>query len=694
MIRDVPAVPPELTPLLEALLPLAFEDDWHPVQSLAAAPDLPEDWWVQLQPHLEASGKRPSPAVFAALREAWQVRWPRRYRAAGLTRGQTLLADGQVLRGVTVLLEIGEVESARRGVEQWMNERIRAGESRQLLEVMTTLPAAAVDVRVRAAAASVRIAGEDQADAALVRAELNAAYLAGERDARFLYCLAHACQFDAEYERALALLDEALNRPDPHGDLVQLLQLKGAVLGYLGRLQDQTATARQLIQAARTAGDVYFEAMGAVTLGYALEDLGDFAAAEREYRHAARLMRQLNQGPQLATLLNNWAQSLAAAHRPHEALQRLDQALSLPGLQVRHHGWVGASRAMVLHQLGRRAEALPAAQRAAALLREAHLPGDEVWVRCLEAQEAALAGDLPAARAALQVAADLTVPGGRDEALLTFSQVVVAHCAGDTSGVQALLGGLDDAALFPWDAARAQLYRLDLARATGGMLDDTELDAALTAAGGDGPLRTDSPALRDTLGWLAAQPGWSTRIGALTGTEPTPVGIPLHLDLLGPLVLTGPAGDLRFRLWRSLELLAVLILHGPQTRAQLLAHLWDGEVDARTLDLFKKTLRSARDALGPLLPEGADPVVSSGGRYALSEQFTLTLSWRPPGFPAPGVRQTGPVTVRGAFADGARGPWADEVRLDAHEALLRDLEARHTSGDHSVGAALETARYL
>lgn len=50
-------------------------------------------------------------------------------------------------------------------------------------------------------------------------------------------------------------------------DGVQLPQLRGAVLGFMGRLANQAATARALIDAARDAGDVYFEALGAVTLG-------------------------------------------------------------------------------------------------------------------------------------------------------------------------------------------------------------------------------------------------------------------------------------------------------------------------------------------------------------------------------------------------------------------------------------------
>nr|WP_158590239.1 hypothetical protein [Deinococcus sp. RM] len=48
---------------------------------------------------------------------------------------------------------------------------------------------------------------------------------------------------------------------------MQLPQLRGAVLGFMGRLANQAATARALIDAARDAGDVYFEALGAVTLG-------------------------------------------------------------------------------------------------------------------------------------------------------------------------------------------------------------------------------------------------------------------------------------------------------------------------------------------------------------------------------------------------------------------------------------------
>ncbi|MGM9319317.1 hypothetical protein [Deinococcus aquaticus] len=686
----------DLDGLLEALLPLAFSEAWHPVRSLTDAPDLPDNWWEAVRPLLTAEaggGGTLSPEGRASLHAAWQVRWPRQYRALARAHGEALLAGGAVAEGAQLLVDVGEFSVARRGVEAWMNERIRAGDLSTLRTVADQLPAVAQDVRVQSAAAIARLNAGTPEEGAQVRVDLQTLFDAGERDGRFLYTLAHAFQLDGQYQRALTLTELALVE-DPAGqDRVTLLQLQGVLLGYLGRLPEQVVVARDLIATARQEHDLYFESVGLAMLGYALEDLGQFNDAEAEYRLAARLMRQLGQGPQLATLLNNWAQSLALEHRPHEALQRLDQALSLPGLQVRHHGWVTVTRAMVHHLQGDRREALREARRAATLLSEAHLLADEAWARQLEAEECALVGLIPEAQAALRAVQDLTVSSPSDELGVLMTRGVVHFAAQEWAearqAFETLLNGQPSA----WHRARAHLYLLGDDLRAGRKPDLAVLEKALDAAGGNGPLRTDGAALQEILNWLSVQEGWKERVLTVSA-GPVGAGVTLHLDLLGPLQVEGPGGSLRFALRRSAELLTVLALKGPRTRAQLLADLWEAPADPRLMDVFKKTLRGLRDTLRPLLAEGEDPVTVEGGLYRLHSQFTVQMPWRPPGFPAPGVRTGGPLTVRGEFASSASGPWADDARLDVHDTLRLDLERRWASGDVSVLAPLTTARGL
>lgn len=686
-------------PLLSALLPLAFEPRWHPVCSLAVAPDLPDTWWTEVQCALglttDGEGWAAVPDdVSSALASLYAQRFPRRYRQDVLGRSESALRAGDLRGGLELLHSVGEIAAASRHLEAWMNERIRAGEHRRVQELVESLPENWIDARNRAIYWGAVISDTDRARAADARLQVRQAYDAGEHDPRLIYALAYGLQLDGQYAQALRHLDEALEAGVSGRDRLVLLQLRVMVVGYLGRVEEQVTAAGELVREAALQHDGYFQALGHVTLGYAREDAGTLADAEEHYQHAIRLLRQAGQVPQLATLLNNYSQSLGAAGRPAEALQRLEEAQALPGLAPRHLGWLALSRALVHHQYGQHVDALTSARRAAELLREAHLPGDEHRALLVEAEQLTLVGDHDLAHQRLREARALGVDSPADQGQQEFAGGVLAWSEGQPGAAQGALEGVLDH-LEPWDSARAHLYLIAARLAQGAEPGVRALDEALTGCGTDAPLLTDAAALGSALTWLRRQPGWEARLTAVFGAPALAGRVPLHLQLLGPLQVLGPTGPLRFPLRRSAELLVVLALHGAATRQQLIAALWEGEATPRVVDSYKKTLRGLRETLRPLLPEGIDPVPVEGGLHRLHGLFDVSTSWLPPSFfPAPALQQRGPIEVRGAFAADAQGPWADDVRAEIHERLHVALSAREQAGDLTVLHALGVCRGL
>lgn len=682
--------------ILDALLPLAFEESWHPVRSLEQASHLPDGWWAMVQPLMTSvdGHERPRPEVLAYLHTLWQTRFPHRYRDVAIIHANALMDRGDLIPGIELLLSVGAAEPARRRTEAWLNDRIRAGEFHIARDLLHVLPDDAWDIRVKAAAAVIRLHGGNPESAAAVRQDLQALFDAGERDGRFMYTLAYAFQLDGQYERALGLTEQAI-RGDVEGhDQVTLLQLQSVLLGYLGRLDEQVATSRALIAAARSEHDLYFESVGLASLGYALEDLGDLPAAEEQYRQAVRLMQRLGQGPQQATLLNNWAQSLTLAHRPLEALRRLDQAAALQGLHVRHHGWLAVSRASLHHKNGDHVAAVREARRARRLLSEAHLPGDEQWACRIEAEACAATGDLKGAAEAAGQAQDIAAASPSDEAGLAMTLGVIKVLGGTSAEARTAFENVTAGDLHPWDQARLQLYLLDIDLQQGRPPDTASLADTLRLAGGDTPLRTDLAHLTHARTWLLGAPEWRDRTVKALANTPDQEGVPLHLDLLGPLQGFGPEGPLNFRLRRALELLAVLVLQGPQSRAQLMARLWEEVPDMKLIDVFKKTLKALRDTLKPLLPPDEDAVIVEGGLYHLNPHFLVSLPWLPPACPTKGVRVQGRLLVRGPFASDANGPWADDLREEAHRALYHELDARVHAGEVDLADALAILKGL
>lgn len=686
--------------LLQALFPLCLHDTWHPVRSLAVAPDLPDDWWSvvtrQLPLERQPDGSATVPRDLGeALRAQFAATAPQRYRAACLARSEELLERGDLHGALGLLDALGEHERAQDALEEWMTVRIHRGEHELLQATVDALAGLGDSPRTRAVywLSCVSVSSRDRAAGA--RRAAHAAYDAGDRNPRLMHMLSSSMQFDGEYELSLRLVEEGLALGPKHTDRLRIRHQEVMGLNYLRRQTEHLAAARVLLEDALAQGNVYFAAVAHATLAYAHEDKGDRATAETHYQRATALYRQISQGPQLATLLNNSAQSLAADGRPAEALEQLAEAERLPGTALRHRGWIGLTRATVYHQYGQHTEALTLARTAAQDLHAAHLPGDEMVALQVEAERLAMDGRPQEARGRWREAQALLADDPVGAAQLQFAHGVLTALGGDRDAARTAFLAALDGDLTPWDRARAQLHliALDLAQGRPGQLGP--LDQALAAVGTDFPLLTDAPQRRDVLTWLAAQPGWGPRVSAVFARRPLAGRLALRVELFGPLGIHGPDGPLRFPLRRSGELLAYLALHGPATRAQLLAALFEGRHDARTIDLFKKALRGLRDTLRPLLPGGLEPVVVEGGRHELQPLLDVTTAWVPDGvFPAPGVRRSGPLVVKGAFVSDVTGPWADDIRALVHAQLHDELRRRERGGDPTVAPALRVVRGL
>lgn len=677
----------QLSPeLLSALLPLGLQETWHPVRSLGVAPDLPDAWWGQvtqalnLTPQADGTVQVPGP-VRAALMARLMAAHPHRYRALVGAHAETLLSGGDVVAALTLLHDLGDTGRAETALEQWITDRHVRGEFSLLQEVMVAAPTAWRTDRIRGALWLALLSSPEREVAGQARQELLTAYERGERHPRVLHALSCALQLDGRYEFALQISTQALSGCPEGTDALRLWHQHTMNLNYLSQPEAHLQSAQRFLEEAERACHFSFMGIAHATLAYAREDLGELAQAELHYQQAKELYWRTSYWNQLATLLNNYAKLLCDLGRPAEALEQLSAAAQLPNLAARHHAWIAFTRSTIHHLYGLHAEALASMPEALELLQQAHLEGDALDLRLLWVERLALDGRLDEARRVLRQGAALVGRYPSGAAQMTFTSGVLAYLSQEWAQASQLFqAALDGAMVVPWDQVRAALYLLALDLRRDSATSET-LEDRLSAVGHDLPLLTDAGAHQRTLQWLAAQPGWASRLERIFGQSPRTGDVLLRLEPFGPLEIFSQAGQLRFPLRRSAELLAFLALHGSASRQQILAALWEGQADGKTVDLFKKTLRGLRSALQPLLPGGTDPVTLRQGRYALHPLFDVTVAQLPQGFfPAPSVRQVGHPVVRGPFLADGQGPWLEDSRAGIHEALLHDLQVR--AGEH------------
>jgi len=604
-------------------------------------------------------------------------------------------SSSDIRQEIGAIREAGNLAAADELLEDQVGRLMNLNDDAGALALINSLPDVWVNPRVRAMYWQLQRRGGTREEAMQARQEAEAAYEAGERNFRLIYFVADTRQLDGLDDLALQVMREGLQMELQPTDRMLLLHVYVATLLSLGELLAARESAQEMLELAQHHGKPRHVGIANALIGDSYGDDGNIAEAQRYFLRSLHILRRLGDQGQLVVHLNNYAQNLTDWGRPREAEQALAEARALPVRSTRHRAWLALSTAILHHQYGMHSAALTSTTEAVALLREAALLGSEITARLMGAERLAFDGQPKAAQEALRNAQARIGEDHRYQAQTYFTAGVLAWTKGNLVEAEQQFDRAQqlEHLLVTWDQARLPLYRIALALRAGQILGTAALDAALKAAHNDYPLVTDAPVLTDTLRWLGQQPGWRERLEAVF-SQPLEGTVAVRLEVFGPLEIHAGRDVLRFPLKRASELLAFLALHGPASRSDILNALFEARTDDRTTDNFKKTLRALRAVLQPLLPEGAEPVQLERQRYHLNPLLDVSVSWLPPSFPAPGVRQSGPIAVRGQFLADARGEWVSEVRSEVHARLLAYLEQVAADGDPTVLAALRTVRAL
>lgn len=528
------------------------------------------------------------------------------------------------------------------------------------------------------------------------RRDAEVAYESGERNPLLAYSLSLALRIDGLPELALHMISDMLETELTDADRMRLLQAHADTRISLGDHMRVMEDATALLEIATRGGKMRQVGIANGLIAFAHVGLGHHDEADRYFNRAINVLRRTGAWPQLNVHLSNYAQVLLDQGRPREAEQLLIEAQALPGQSPRLSSALALSISILHHQYGMHAAALVSTAEAAALLQASGMQAQEITALQMYAERLAFDGQREQAEAMRRRAQALVGEDGKGQAHQDLTSGIIAWIRGDFAEAarlfQKVLPVINLVAA--WERARLQLYLLALALRDAEQVPDTvALDQALRESGSDYPLVTDAPVLADTLRWLGEQPGWQERLAAVFDTSPAGT-VHLRMEPFGALEVYSRTECLRFPLKRAGELFAFLALHGPATRADLLNALFDGSTDERTVDLLKKTLRALRAALQPLLPEGADALLLERRRYHLHPLLSVSLAWRPPVLPAPGVRESGLLDVRGPFLAGERGEWVHDVRASVHQALRQHLREQAEAGNPAVQAALRAAEAL
>jgi tetratricopeptide (TPR) repeat protein len=152
--------------------------------------------------------------------------------------------------------------------------------------------------------------------------------------------------------------------------LAQLAQTAGDAAAALQYALGAEAKLRRRRQPAEALQAAVHEDLGH---GYALNDR--IEEADRHFEAAVEIMRRLGQAesPAMVAMLNNWAIVSWRAGDMKRALQSIDDVIALAGLRAAGAApppFAASNRAAALEALGRHAEAMQAAERALAIMRD------------------------------------------------------------------------------------------------------------------------------------------------------------------------------------------------------------------------------------------------------------------------------------------------------------------------------------
>ncbi len=465
-----------------------------------------------------------------------------------------------------------------------------------------------------------------------------------------------------------------------HGDLAGSLQLAETVSAWAERHHEPVLLARALSH----AGTI-FGLMGAEDRAY--------AAAERAYTVLEANGLHNRALTPLSKLIDFNLRRLRVETASGQLRRGFELARTNPGLPAMiflHH------RAEIAFWQGNLASAAPDYGQAAleAERLEARLP----WVysglrllecRVLEALERTAPRDAPTLEDLRMVVG--RVPDSECEAFTQqalFLEGLIRLVRGDLSAARIALGGVVDPDE-PEYCLRAEVYLAWLALGETNLtrppvqalqrdLDDLELTVLKP------DLRVVESLYRELLarGWAEERlSGW-LRTALAFAAE-----FKLRVQTLGEPQASLNAKPLRVALSKSLELLVLLVLRGPQSREALVDALWDGTNDPRHLEYFKVAVRQLRANLRTASLD-FNPLPFENGLYRLHPRLSLHTDLddleEALKCDDPGALTHAFETSRAEFMPLCQSEWAVWERLHAQErgvALGLQLAARLEGGD-------------
>lgn len=166
----------------------------------------------------------------------------------------------------------------------------------------------------------------------------------------------------------------------------------------------------------------------------------------------------------------------------------------------------------------------------------------------------------------------------------------------------------------------------------------------------------------------------------------------LHLETLGGFSCKINDQPLVLPLKKSQELLLLLALHGPQTRDQLIALLWEQGSAREHLDYFKVAVRKLRLALKDSSMVDIDPIEFREGIYQLNPLFQVSIDLQPAldlkhSEVQPGQHQVLENMLDRAILPQFDAEWLDLLRTTTHDLLVARLLQHAAQHRHDLTLA-------